>query len=120
MARINGAELSLEVDTGATLSIRSMGTYERLWHKADAPTLGPSTARLKKYTGETIKVVGELKVNVSISKQQRQMNLIVVEGNGPSLLGRDCLGKIRLDWSQINQTRHSNEFDSILKRYAFV
>ena len=39
IANINAAELPLEVDTGATLSLISKGTYERLWSKASAPTL---------------------------------------------------------------------------------
>ena len=47
IAEINEVELALEVDTGATLSLISKDTYKRLWHKAIAPTLKPSVARLK-------------------------------------------------------------------------
>ena len=38
IAEINGVEVTLEVDTGATLSLISKDTYKRLWHKAIAPT----------------------------------------------------------------------------------
>ena len=69
-ATINGVELPLEVDTGATLSIISEETYKRLYNEDNAPTLKPSGARLRTYTGEAIKVIGELEVSVRLDEQQ--------------------------------------------------
>ena len=113
-ATINAANLLLEVDTGATLSIISQNTYETLWADGKIPLLQPSGARLRTYTGEEIKVMGNLEVDVKLNGQEERLNLLVVEGNGPSLLGRDWLRKIELNWSQLHQIRTSSELTRIL------
>ena len=45
--------------------------------------------------------MGEIPVKVSYNNQEAELNLLVVSGNGPNLLGRDLIGKIKLDWSGI-------------------
>ena len=98
--KINNADLQMEVDTGATLSIISKKTYERLWPTQKlAPLLKFSHATLKTYTGEQIKVLGSIDVNVTYQTQKRRLPLLVVAGDGPSLLGRDWLQQMKLDWS---------------------
>ena len=106
------------MDTGATLSIISEETYKRLYNEDNAPTLKSSGARLRTYTGEAIKVIGELEVSVRLDEQQECLNLLVVEGKGPSLLGRDWLNKFRLNWSQLNQMRVANELNEVLENYT--
>ena len=117
-ATINGANLLLEVDTGATLSIISQNTDETLWADGKPPLLQPSGARLRTYTGEKIKVMGNLEVDVKLNGQEERLNLLVVEGNGPSLLGRDWLRKIELNWSQLHQIPTSSELTRILDFYS--
>ena len=93
----------MEVDTGATLSIISKSTYERLWPtKRLAPVLKYSNAMLKTYTGEHIKVLGSIDVNVTYKNQKKQLPLLVVSGDGPSLFGRNWLQQIKLDWSGLH------------------
>ena len=116
-AIINGVELPLDVDTGATVSIISQTTFNRLWDKNNAPKIRPSGARLRTYTGEAIKVVGELEVDVFLNKQKDSLNLLVVEGNGPSLLGRDWLKKVRFDWSQLYQFKATSDLNKVLGFY---
>jgi len=40
-------------------------------------------------------------VDVQYGDQNKQLPLTIVEGNGPSLLGRDWLRHIRLDWAKL-------------------
>ena len=54
------------------------------------------------YTGDTIPVLGMIHVSVQ-HKQARQLPLLIVKGDGPTLLGRDWLTQLRLDidWSSV-------------------
>lgn len=118
---INGADAQMEVDTGATLSIISRSTYRSLWPSDLAPSLRASSAKLKTYTGEAIPVDGEIAVDVGYKDQRAKVNLLVVSGNGPSLLGRDWLQHLILDWAQLHQLRSpSLQLQDVLDRHAAV
>ena len=41
-------------------------------------------------------------VNVEYNGQSAEMPLLIVEGSGPSLMGRDWLSQIQLNWKQIH------------------
>ena len=99
---VNHSQLSMEVDTGAALSIISKATYERLWMPSEAPPLQETQARLKSYNGVDIAVEGEIYVNVKYQTQEALLPLIVVKGSGPSLLGRNWLEHLILDWSSLH------------------
>ena len=87
---VNGRELCLEVDTGATMSIISRRTYNHTWPVGNTPHIKPTNVSLRTYTGEKIQVAGEISVEVSLNGQQEhKLSLLVVKGDGPSLLGRD-------------------------------
>ena len=87
----------MEVDTGATLSVISEQTYKTLFNTTSAPRLGASTAQLKTYTGEEIKVVGQTTIEVSHKDQAKKLGLLVIAGTGPSLLGHNWLSQLQLD-----------------------
>lgn len=56
--KVNAADLTMELDTGATLFLISEKTYNNLFPAETAPHLQASTAQLKTYTREVIKVLG--------------------------------------------------------------
>ncbi|XP_072171469.1 uncharacterized protein [Diadema setosum] len=84
----------MEIDTGATLSIVSEATYRAWKHQ---PQLSQSDVVLRTYTGDKIPVVGACKVNVRHDAQVLELPLLVVEGDGPNLLGRNWLARLKLD-----------------------
>ena len=48
-------------------------------------------------------VLGEFSVDVTYQEQCLQgMKLVIVEGTGPPLLGRNWLHHIKLDWASIH------------------
>ena len=96
---LNSAPLSMQVDTGASATIISSSTYSTLWEVP--PPLSETKATLKTYIGEVIPVLGTLKTHVSCKQQAHDLNLFVVKGDGPSILGRDWLRFLRLDWREI-------------------
>ena len=90
----------MEVDTGASASPISMATYESLWSISEPPPLKQIDFKRRTYT---VKMAGMVTVDVTHYGQTKQLPLLVVEGKGPSLLGRDWLEKFTLDWWQIHQ-----------------
>ena len=55
------------------------------------------TVRLKTYTAEPIKVWGEFTAEVQYGEQKNMCSVIVVDGQGPSLLGKDWLAKFNFE-----------------------
>ena len=117
---VNGIETSFEVDTGATKSIIIQNTYELLWPSSQAPIIHATDVRLRTYTGEPIEIRGEIRVEVTLSNQQHEVKLLVVAGNGPSLLGRDWLDVLKLKWSNTHQLRCSADIEAILSDHAVL
>ena len=105
---LNGTDLLMEIDTGASLSLISEETYQHTWSREATPPLLPSQAHLRTYTAEAIQTLGRIEVEVSINNQTKQLSLEVVQGSGPSLLGIDWLEKLKIDWTQVYQLRSND------------
>ena len=98
---INGTNISMELDTGATVSVMS----ERMWKdkfSTSAP-LEPSPLKLKTYTGEHLKIKGQASVEVNYNGQNVTLPLQIVKGSGPALFGRNWLRTVKLDWVSIKK-----------------
>ena len=92
------------------------------WEKrlSEVP-LSKATLRLCTYTAEKLTVLGELTVSVSYGKYMGTHTLYVVEGNGPSLLGRDCLHYMPLDWASIRIVSGVDlKVDKLVQKYPQV
>ena len=100
--QLNGKFLDMEVDTGAALSVISEATRRDVFPN---DTLHPSNLILKTYTNERMEVTGTLNMRVRYGNQKQKLVLVVVAGDGPSLLGRNWLKYLRLDWSNIFAVR---------------
>ena len=96
--QINGIPLPMEIDTGAAVSIISEQTQRNLFPTA---TLQPTRIKLRTYTGEPMPMLGELTVDITYQQNHFTLPLMVVEGNGPSLFGRNWLQHICLDWKSL-------------------
>ena len=89
-------ELQFEVDTGASASVISEQSYCKLW-KDNPHKLMKTHVKLQTYIGEKIMILGTIKVTVEYKTQRETLGLLVVDGYGPSLIGRDWLAKICLN-----------------------
>ncbi len=118
---IEGKLIPMEVDTGAAFSVISEKTYKNLLPEVK---LRRSTIKLKTYTEERIPVVGQLHVHVSYGTQKAPLVLLVVAGEGPTLMGRNWLKYIRLDWKSIHQitsdSPKSSELRHLLDKYEEI
>ena len=98
---LNGARHVMEIDSGAAVSVISTQTYKSLWPK-QLPELQPSMDRLRMYNQTVIPVDGIINISVETGTGAKQtLPLRVVKGSGPSLVGRDWLRQIKLDWHTV-------------------
>lgn len=64
---------------------------------------------------------GALEVEVRQGdQQQRRLPLLVTKGNGPSLLGRDWLTELRLDWKNTYYVRESPALAAVLNDHRAI
>ena len=85
---VDGQDLAMEIDTGASLSLISEETQKSLWLNK---RLQPSTVNLTTYFGELVSIKGCMVVKVCYGQQEAKLTLLVVHGKGPSLIGQDWL-----------------------------
>ena len=113
---LDGRSTQMEVDTGATLSLMSETTYRKLWKVP--PKLKLTTECLSTYSGQRLVVLGTLSVKVKYEAQQVVLPILVVQGSGPTLLGRDWLKNIQLNWKElsIHYTRKYRSLDEVLTK----
>ena len=111
--RLEGKPLLMELDTGAEVSLVSKKTFLTILPRH---TTQPTRVQLHTYSGETIPVVGKIEVDVQYQEQQAKLPLIVLEGDGPSLFGRDWLSAFRLDWKSINRVERE-KLASVLNKH---
>ena len=78
-----------------------------------AAVLDKSDIQLRTYTGKPIPVLGQMRVSVKYNDYQGQHILFVVKGNGPVILGREWISKIKLDWVNINSVSESKSVEGL-------
>ena len=114
--KLDGCSICMETDTGTTMSVMSETTFNQLW---PGRCLSATDVRLCSYTKEPISVLGCMEVKISYHNQTAYLLLLVVEGRGPSLFGRNWLKEITLNWKFIHQIAN-NEFEVLLSKYRNV
>ena len=110
---LDSLSLNMELDTGAAVSLMSEKTYRKMF---PVMPLQESRTVLKTYSGEPLRVIGQRECRIKIAGQSAKLPLIIVAGDGPSLLGRNWLWVIRLDWMKINPVRQC-QVSEVLQRY---
>jgi len=112
---IQNVPLCMELDTGASVSLIS----KKVWKQQFSfMKLNRSDILLRTYTGEPLQVLGTFTTRVKYKEQQADLPLLVVDGNGPSLFGRNWLSSITLDWREIK--RLSTGVDGLLQQYQEI
>ena len=106
--------------TGASLSIISEKTFCALWPLQARPKLQTSSVKLHTYTKEAIKVLSSITVKVAYKTQVKDLPLLVVAGEGPSLLGRNWLAVLKLDWHELHLITRDNELQIILNSHSSI
>ena len=117
---LDGKSTIMEVDTGASVSLMSNSQFTSLFPEAK---LCPSNVCLKTYTSEAVTVLGEAMIEVQYQEQVKSLPLVVVQGSGPALFGRNWLNVIRLNWHQIAYTApfsRNKQLQEVINQYPSV
>ena len=104
----------MELDTGASLSVISEFTSYSFFRSCK---LHPSSVSLKSYTGQEIVIRREIEVNVQYAEQKAVLPLLVVKRQGTSLLGRNSLEVLNLNWASIKALHSSSPLDSLISKH---
>ena len=115
--QVDGQELTMEIDTGAAVSIISEQELKKVLPDAE---IKETNVKLRTYTSERIPLLGVTQVTVKYGEQSRKLTLYVTKGDGPCLLGREWLRSIQLDWKTIGLTildTASTQVELLLKEY---
>ncbi len=117
---VNDKMLEMELDTGAAVSIISEEARQKLF---SGVSLQKSPVVQQTYTGEPMEVKGQLMVRVRYGAQEHTLPLTVIAGDGPTLLGRDWLQRVQLNWKSIGLAAldHGNDrVQGLLQKYKEV
>ena len=97
---INGIPVTIELDTGAGVSLVSEKTWSEELRK---PPLQSANIPLEGYPNRPLKVLEKCEVQVKVHGKEAVLPLFVVEGTRISLLGRNWLESVQLNWMEISR-----------------
>ena len=102
---LNNCKVNMEFDTGATRSLLPKSMYYKLWPvSSERPALSKSYVNLHGYGGSPLKVLGEIQVDARLenSNDNFKAKLVIIDGEGPGLLGRDLIYNLNLSDCKLN------------------
>ena len=111
---VNEKNIEFEIDTGSGLTIIFENMHKELFNKA---VLLQTNVLLKTYSGEHLQVLGRLPVEIKHhGGVYKNLHIFVVKGNGTTLLGRDLLSKMKIDWYSVNKV--DNSLNKLSEQYS--
>ena len=117
---VNGSPISMEIDTGASVSIISLETFESIKQGESMLELEQTPVKLQTYNGGQIDVCGSTQVEVVHKGQTLSLPLIVTQGHGPTLLGRNWMEAFKLDWQTIFRVGNNRTLQQTLLEHSDV
>ena len=115
---VNGKHIQMELDTGAAVSVVSEQEWNELFPKTQLDCYGGGS--LRGYSGQQLDVKGQKLVEVQYGRQKLRLPLVVIGGNKrPSLLGRDWLSNLKLDWGQLHMLQ-VDPVQQLLTKYSQI
>ena len=98
--QLNGRRAQMELDTGASASVMGEAMFWNVF--GEAAPLRASECSFKTYTGEKIHVLGVADVDVAVEEVvTEKLPLVIVQGRGPGLIGRNWIRRIKFPWSKL-------------------
>ena len=117
---LNTVQVEMLLDTGASVSLINLPTYQMLQqHKVVAP-LQNFSIQLRTYTGQPIHVLGMLPVQAEYMGKLVDVCVHVVEGDGPNLMGRDWLSLLEVNLGEVNLLKNDCLLQTLLNKHCSI
>ena len=65
-------------------------------------------------------VLGIMSIDLRYQNRRAAVTVIIVESDGPNLLGMDGIVALKLEWSSVHQLQQASTLDAILKKHTNV
>ncbi|XP_061564077.1 uncharacterized protein K02A2.6-like [Cololabis saira] len=118
---VNGGAKTFELDTGCGVTVMNSEEFADLWEEGKIPPLKPWPFKLKTYTGQPVETLGTVNVTAKYRNTVKTLPLVVVPGNGPSLLGRHWIRKLDIVWRPVNHIQEGKwSLQGVLSQYDRV
>ena len=118
--QINEFPVEMELDTGAAVSFISIGTYQAIQKNSTISPLERTETNLRTYTGQSIPVLGTATIKIRYEKQVAELSILVVEGEGPNLMGRNWISQFGFTVEKVHNLTHSNPLKEALQKHSAV
>ncbi|KAJ8033914.1 hypothetical protein HOLleu_24296 [Holothuria leucospilota] len=116
--QVEGKKITMEIDTGAAVMVISKAEFDKHWPDGKLPLNG-TNAFLRTYTGERVEVYGQCDVKVTGKDKEAILPLLVIPGEHSTLLGRNWLLKIPVDWGPLKQVTDES-VENVVERHSEV
>ena len=117
---INDFPVEMELDTGAASSLITYQTYQSIQKESVISPIEQSKASLKTYTGHSIPVKGSTTIKARYENQVAELSILVVEGEGPNLLGRNWMSQFGFTVEKVHNLAYSSLLKETLQEYSAV
>jgi hypothetical protein len=115
---VNSKKITFEIDTWAAVSLMSKRQFCQIFPNEQ---LKESSLILWTYSAERLTVAGEIDVDVEYQSQKRRLRLVVVNEDGPALIGRNWLGFIKLSIGIVSEQENSlSHLEKLFSLYSDV
>ena len=97
---IENQNIPVEIDTGASISLINWETFKKINCNSNIILL-PTSCKLKTYSGEIVNPKGQCEIEFYYKNRKLKILFLITDKKSPNLLGRDILGKLKLNWESI-------------------
>ena len=101
--------VQFDLDTGSPITIIN----ERTWCQLGRPTLRSNVSRYNSFSGHPIQLLGQRLFDVVFKGESHRLRLVVCQGHGNNILGRNGIKELRLDTLSLNDIDCLSSVNSI-------
>lgn len=100
--KVNDILHDFMLDSGASVSAIPFNVFTEKFQYFE---LSESELKLQAYTGHNIDVIGQFHPEIRFNDKVNNLKLLVVDSDGPSILGRDFLRRFGISFAEINSIK---------------